>query len=125
MTSVPKPHRTATPARTEDRTWFMRIAPPLSASLCLLSRGGQWDPQSASSVSSLGWTAAVASWWLVLQRSGALGGATEPMKKAIGHFLALALGLGVAGAEDWPEWRGQGRAGVWNEPGIVAELPGG
>jgi outer membrane protein assembly factor BamB len=26
-------------------------------------------------------------------------------------------------AEDWPEWRGRGRAGVWNETGIVERFP--
>lgn len=26
-------------------------------------------------------------------------------------------------AEDWPEWRGKGRGGVWNETGIVEKLP--
>ena len=26
-------------------------------------------------------------------------------------------------ANDWPEWRGAGRTGVWTETGIVAELP--
>ncbi|MCI0423788.1 MAG: PQQ-like beta-propeller repeat protein [Acidobacteria bacterium] len=27
--------------------------------------------------------------------------------------------------EDWPEWRGHGRAGVWNESGILATFPAG
>ncbi len=26
-------------------------------------------------------------------------------------------------AEDWPEWRGRGRGGVWNETGIVEKFP--
>src|SRR5262249_43807117 len=26
-------------------------------------------------------------------------------------------------ADDWPEWRGVGRVGVWNETGIVETLP--
>lgn len=26
-------------------------------------------------------------------------------------------------AEDWPEWRGKGRLGVWNESGILDEFP--
>lgn len=26
-------------------------------------------------------------------------------------------------ADDWPEWRGKGRTGVWNETGIVERLP--
>src|SRR5262245_29685683 len=28
-------------------------------------------------------------------------------------------------AEDWPEWRGRGRLGVWNETGILDSFPGG
>jgi len=26
-------------------------------------------------------------------------------------------------AADWPEWRGAGRAGVWNETGIIERFP--
>jgi len=26
-------------------------------------------------------------------------------------------------AEDWPEWRGRGRLGVWSETGILAAFP--
>ena len=41
--------------------------------------------------------------------------------------LALAgcvlLTAGPAVANDWPEWRGTGRVGVWAETGIVQELP--
>ncbi len=29
----------------------------------------------------------------------------------------------VLRADDWPEWRGRGRAGVWNETGIMEKLP--
>ena len=28
-------------------------------------------------------------------------------------------------ASDWPEWRGKGRLGVWNETGIVERIPAG
>ncbi len=35
-------------------------------------------------------------------------------------FLAL---LSMASAADWPEWRGQGRLGVWEEKGIVEKFP--
>jgi outer membrane protein assembly factor BamB len=28
-----------------------------------------------------------------------------------------------AGAQDWPEWRGRGRLGVWTEPGILDRFP--
>jgi outer membrane protein assembly factor BamB len=40
-------------------------------------------------------------------------------------ILVLVLGLTFAGqvfAEDWPEWRGSGRDGVWREKGIVQNL---
>jgi outer membrane protein assembly factor BamB len=36
-------------------------------------------------------------------------------------LLLLTLALP---AEDWPEWRGAGRAGVWNETGILEKFPG-
>ena len=35
----------------------------------------------------------------------------------------IALGASPAGAEDWPEWRGAGRQGVWNETGILEKFP--
>jgi hypothetical protein len=34
-------------------------------------------------------------------------------------FLATSL----VSAEDWPEWRGRGRTGVWNETGILTTFP--
>ena len=38
--------------------------------------------------------------------------------------LACALGSGVdLRADDWPEWRGAGRLGVWAESGIVQTFP--
>ena len=36
--------------------------------------------------------------------------------------LLLVGGVVVQG-EDWPEWRGKGRLGVWRETGIVDKLP--
>ena len=42
-------------------------------------------------------------------------------------MLALIVGLMLAGqvlADDWPEWRGSGRDGVWREKGIVQDLDG-
>ena len=38
--------------------------------------------------------------------------------------LVLAAALPLA-AEDWPEWRGAGRLGVWTETGILEEFPAG
>ncbi|MHC4119954.1 MAG: PQQ-binding-like beta-propeller repeat protein [Planctomycetota bacterium] len=40
-------------------------------------------------------------------------------------ILAIIVGLTVAGqvfAEDWPQWRGPNRDGVWREKGIVQKL---
>jgi len=36
-------------------------------------------------------------------------------------FLMLAM-VFTASAEDWPEWRGKGRRGVWNETGILQKF---
>ena len=41
---------------------------------------------------------------------------------AIGFVAAAVL---PAAAEDWPEWRGAGRLGVWTETGILEEFPAG
>ncbi len=38
---------------------------------------------------------------------------------------ALFLLLAAASAADWPEWRGAGRQGVWNESGILERFPAG
>ncbi len=38
-------------------------------------------------------------------------------------FLPVLLLAGLALAEDWPEWRGAGRVGVWKETGIVEQFP--
>jgi outer membrane protein assembly factor BamB len=35
----------------------------------------------------------------------------------------LALAALTAFAEDWPEWRGRGRTGVWRETGILEQFP--
>ncbi|NWF84752.1 MAG: PQQ-like beta-propeller repeat protein [Bryobacteraceae bacterium] len=43
-------------------------------------------------------------------------------------WLVLPLLLAAAGngkAEDWPEWRGKGRAGVWKETGILERFAAG
>ena len=38
-------------------------------------------------------------------------------------FLFFGTAVVVSG-EDWPEWRGKGRRGVWNEDGILESFPG-
>jgi outer membrane protein assembly factor BamB len=44
-----------------------------------------------------------------------------------GWLLAVACILSIArtavSADDWPEWRGAGRRGVWNESGILDRFP--
>ena len=37
--------------------------------------------------------------------------------------LGLGLIVAVCFAEDWPEWRGAGRLGVWNETGLIRQFP--
>jgi len=40
-------------------------------------------------------------------------------------ILAVVAGFtGSVRAEDWPEWRGEGRRGVWNQNGVLQEFPG-
>src|SRR5262247_830289 len=41
------------------------------------------------------------------------------MKRTIGYLLAVMCILRPALADDWPEWRGKGRAGIWNESGKI------
>ena len=44
------------------------------------------------------------------------------MKIPVVLFLALLCARSTA-AEDWPQWRGQGRLGIWNETGVVETFP--
>ena len=37
-------------------------------------------------------------------------------------FLAIGFATAAA-AEDWPQWRGKNRDGVWNETGIIEKFP--
>ena len=50
-----------------------------------------------------------------------------PMRRPVKLLVALALAASAApvAAEDWPEWRGAGRRGVWNETGILDKFPAG
>ena len=38
-------------------------------------------------------------------------------------IAAAAVAIAHVRADDWPEWRGKGRLGVWNETGLVDRLP--
>ena len=42
---------------------------------------------------------------------------------AISLLCLCAAWTGPASAEDWPEWRGAGRGGIWTEDGIVESFP--
>ena len=39
--------------------------------------------------------------------------------------LMLIVGAGALQADDWPEFRGEGRLGVWTETGILETFPEG
>ncbi len=45
------------------------------------------------------------------------------MKRTSGFLLLSIALLSPALAEDWPEWRGKGRTGVWTESGILEKFP--
>ena len=46
------------------------------------------------------------------------------MKRLLVWTLAfLAIGSAALLADDWPEFRGKGRLGVWNETGLVEAFP--
>ena len=48
------------------------------------------------------------------------------MKKTLGLILVCLTAAGASiGATDWPEFRGKGRLGVWDEAGIVETFPAG
>ena len=47
---------------------------------------------------------------------------TAGLRLALLTVSALSL-AGSSFANDWPEWRGEGRNGVWTETGIISELP--
>ncbi len=46
-----------------------------------------------------------------------------PFPIAIGLLITVAFAGATLHGEDWPEWRGKGRLGVWNETGILEKLP--
>src|SRR5262245_18507861 len=52
------------------------------------------------------------------------------MRYAVYHFAAALFGLstlgapiGVAHADDWPQWRGPNRDAEWRETGIIDSIP--
>jgi outer membrane protein assembly factor BamB len=45
------------------------------------------------------------------------------VRRAGRYLLAAVCLLAPAAAEDWPEWRGKGRLGIWTETGILDKFP--
>ena len=41
----------------------------------------------------------------------------------IAAYFVMSFLATSASADDWPQWRGQDRLGVWHETGIVDTLP--
>ena len=46
-------------------------------------------------------------------------------KKLLCIAACVIVGAVAIRAEDWPEIRGKGRLGVWNETGIIEKIPDG
>lgn len=55
------------------------------------------------------------------RQGGKLG---QRPSSAVAILLAVALGGATAPADDWPQWRGPQRDGVWREDGVMDEFPG-
>src|SRR2546428_11341368 len=50
-------------------------------------------------------------------------GARTAVRRGSAYLLVSMWILTPALAEDWPEWRGAGRRGKWNETGILESFP--
>src|SRR5262245_45100743 len=51
---------------------------------------------------------------------------SHPLRLRLAHFLAsLLLSSSLASADDWPQWLGPGRDGVWREADIIDQFPTG
>ena len=50
--------------------------------------------------------------------------AKKPLTFALGLICAIVAAPALLG-EDWPEWRGKGRLGVWTETGVLESFPDG
>lgn len=50
---------------------------------------------------------------------------TRPLGVLLIAAVVLFFGLSSAAAEDWAQWRGHDRMGVWEEAGIINEFPEG
>ena len=45
-------------------------------------------------------------------------------RNIIASFFLLIFFVCTSAAQEWPDWRGIHRDGVWNEPGVVKEFTG-
>ena len=60
----------------------------------------------------------------MMQPSRSMPAPIKPLRWLLpGLCACLLLGAPEARAEDWPEFRGKGRHGVWNESGILERFP--
>ena len=47
------------------------------------------------------------------------------VRKTLLLSFALVIAPSAARADDWPQWMGPGRDGVWHETGILEKFPAG
>ena len=47
----------------------------------------------------------------------------HPLTLAVVGIVSSVLLTAPVTADDWPEWRGQGRLGIWNESDIIEQFP--
>jgi outer membrane protein assembly factor BamB len=45
------------------------------------------------------------------------------MKRTVTYLFSVISITALSSAEDWPEWRGKGRHGTWNESNILDKFP--
>ena len=63
-------------------------------------------------------------WNTVSNSLKVIGGRVKIMRViAFLSLIMLLCGSGRVHAEDWPQWRGAGRLGQWNETGIMEKFP--
>ena len=70
---------------------------------------------------------------LILEQTGAVRRLTEEERKlsalsrasvVVGAGFVCALLAGVLRGDDWPQWRGPRRDGVWRESGVIEKFEG-
>ena len=49
----------------------------------------------------------------------------KPLRSLLLSSFFSAISFGITTADDWPQWRGPSRDGIWTETGLVNELPDG